>query len=148
MVGRPSPRLRPSPSPRPSPRRRPSPLPTSRAVVPRRIPMARRKKGKDAEPAQPEASGGESQASGDEGPPDNEPTQVDAVITPGEQPAGDEGAEVTNPLAGDTDKLYTDQPPVPPDVSADEEKLATVTDISSAAQPEAEAPAEEGAVEA
>jgi segregation and condensation protein B len=96
--------------------------------------MARRKKGKDADPAQAQP-----EASGEEGPPDNEPTQVDAVIPSEESPDGDDGAEVINPLAGDTEKLYTDQPPVPPD----DEKLATVTDISSATQPDL--PVEEGA---
>ena len=96
--------------------------------------MARRKKGKDADPAQAQP---EAVAQSGEAPPDNEPTQVDAVIPDGEQPAGDEGAAVDNPLAGDTEKLYTDQPPVPPEG----ENLATVTDISSAI----EAPAEEAA---
>ena len=94
--------------------------------------MARRKRGKDSE--------GEGLAE------DNEPTQVDAKLPEAEEepePAGDEGAEVGNPQAGDTEKLYTDEPPVPPD-----QELASVTDISSAmAAPEEgaaeEAPAEE-----
>jgi segregation and condensation protein B len=92
--------------------------------------MARRKKGKDAEPGQPEAAGEESP------PVDNEPTQVDAVIPPSEASEGDEGADVTSPQSGDTEKLYTDQPPVP--AEGEGEHLATVTDISSAVEPPAE----------
>ena len=70
--------------------------------------MARRKKGKESEPAEVKP---------DE---DAEPTQVDAKIPEPEpetdaEPASEDGAEVESPLAGDTEKLYTDQPPVPPD---------------------------------
>jgi segregation and condensation protein B len=97
--------------------------------------MARRKRGKESEPA-------EGQTSAE--PVDAEPTQVDAKIpdpegeAPPEAESAEGGAEVESPLAGDTEKLYTDRPPVPPD-----ENLATVTDISSAMG----APSEEGASE-
>jgi segregation and condensation protein B len=98
--------------------------------------MARRKKGKESEPADPTSEAE---------PLDSEPTQVDAKIPAAEpepEPAPDAGAEIDSPLAGDTEKLYTDQPPVPPD-----EGLATVTDIGSAveAAPDEAASDEEGA---
>jgi segregation and condensation protein B len=94
--------------------------------------MARRKKGKEAE--------GEGQPAED-----NEPTQVDAKLPEAEEPepSGEEnGAEVGNPQAGDTEKLYTDEPPVPPD-----QELASVTDISSAMAAPDDGAADEGAAE-
>jgi segregation and condensation protein B len=88
--------------------------------------MARRKRGKESEPTEKP-----------EGELEGEPTQVDAKIPDAEPPA-DDGAEIDSPLSGDTEELYTDDPPVPPD-----ERLATVTDIGSAM----EAASEEAAVD-
>jgi segregation and condensation protein B len=103
--------------------------------------MARRKKGTEPEPTESRA-----------GELDDEPTQADAKLPeaaevapeaaaaapeaeaapedPAEPPPGDDdGAEVDSPLAGDTEKLFTDEPPVP---APDGENLATVTDIGTA----------------
>jgi segregation and condensation protein B len=108
--------------------------------------MARRKKGKDSEPAEaqpeasseavPEASSEPPAVPGDVASMDSdEPTQVDAVIPPSHEPelADDDGATVDHPMAGDTEKLYSDRPPIP-----DDQDLATVTDISTAIPPEPE----------
>jgi segregation and condensation protein B len=132
--------------------------------------MAKRKKGK--EPAASEAPAAEPQAEQAEGDTDREasptdeeqtlgegpveePTQVDAAIPPSEdagapdQAEGEgDGATVDRPLSGDTEKLYTDRPPVPdeePPAAAapeDDQPLATVTDITSAIEATEETPGE------
>jgi segregation and condensation protein B len=101
--------------------------------------MARRKKGNDsAAPTEPQPEPQSDPTNPDAQVPSfdtAETTQTDAVAPPLEEPPAasegeDEGAAVENPLAGDTEKLYTDTPPAP---GGDEQNLATVTDISSAA---------------
>jgi segregation and condensation protein B len=122
--------------------------------------MARRKKGKDT--AESEAlSGGEPAASADvettgtdaaAAPLDGsslesaeEPTQVDVAVPPPEPDPDNEGAVVEHPQSGDTEKLFADEPPVPPEESG----LATITDISTAidvqAEGEGEVPADAAA---
>ncbi|HXU82011.1 MAG TPA: SMC-Scp complex subunit ScpB [Polyangia bacterium] len=103
--------------------------------------MARRKKGKETEPTESKPEEGAGAPETEAAPLDSEPTQVDAKI-PEAEPAApeDTGAEVGSPLSGDTEKLYTDEPPVPPD-----QELASVTDIDSAREPAPEEGGENGA---